>query len=506
MEANQVHPLLGAKIHTLSISGNVNSDEPKVKLEDCKDDPLGISSDRNLLTDCSDDPKIKSEDDLLSETKTENYELDIDPFAELKKTIEPEMNVQIKSIKNKSRKPSLNPDSLRYDFPEDTVKANQVHPLLGAKIPTLSRSSLPSKLQIINFIRFKMDSKRMLKKEKFVLYREVAKDLISIWREAYIICFDEDYVIKIIQTKIIPLLLDVQKNNKHYHSKEELKTAKLAELKEIFDIAKCPCFRDKKGSHKPRAEFIYTNCVCPEKDKIVNFPTYYDQVFDQSFDRSLVILISEDDKKNFETIFAHPDFQPVIRGKNPRKTHSKEPLVLENPEILPPKRKKPCLKYGVINDEGFNEDECLVQTDNPTNDIQNQTDEKPRTPSCIVEEMKVVENKSLSLIPNEENIDSSTDVAIIGSNLEEDPLNSDVMSVYEEKKEQLLCSICNKSYSDMPKHMKQFHTEIFKCNICEYETPRKHFLKKHIESDHEVFKPLNTIAGLGYFCSKIICM
>ena len=199
MEANQVHPLLGAKIHTLSISGNVNSDEPKVKLEDCKDDPLGISSDRNLLTDCSDDPKIKSENDLLSETKTENYELDIDPFAELKKTIEPEMNVQIKSIKNKSRKPSLNPDSLRYDFPEDTVKANQVHPLLGAKIPTLSRSSLPSKLQIINFIRFKMDSKRMLKKEKFVLYREVAKDLISIWREAYIICLDEDYIIKIIR-------------------------------------------------------------------------------------------------------------------------------------------------------------------------------------------------------------------------------------------------------------------------------------------------------------------
>ena len=381
------------------------------------------------------------------------------------------------------------------------MEANQIHPLLGAKIPTLSRSSLPSKLQIMNFIRFKMDSKRILNKAKLGIYHEVAKDLISIWREAYITCYDEDYVIKIIQSKIVPLLSDVQKNNRQY-AKEEFKNAKLSELKEIFDIARCPCFRDKKGNPKPRAEFIYTNCVCPEKDKILNFPTYYNQVFDQSFDRSSVILISEAEKNNFKTIFAHPDFQPVIR----RKKRPKEPLELKKPEILPPKRVRPSLNYSVINDEGFNEDACLIQTDNPTNDIQNQTDEKPRTPRCIVEEMKVVENKSLSLIPNEENIDSSTDVAIIGSNLEEDPLNSDVMSVYEEKKEQLLCSICNKSYSDMPKHTKQFHTEIFKCNLCEYETPRKHFLKKHIESDHEVFKPLNTIAGLGYFCSKIICM
>ena len=123
------------------------------------------------------------------------------------------------------------------------MEANQLHPLLGAKIPTLSRSSLPSKLQIINFIRFKTGSKRMLKKEKSELYREVAKDLISIWREAYIICFDEEYVMRIIQTKIIPLLSDVQKNNKNYNSKEEFKNAKLLELKEIFDIAKCPCFR-----------------------------------------------------------------------------------------------------------------------------------------------------------------------------------------------------------------------------------------------------------------------
>ena len=55
-------------------------------------------------------------------------------------------------------------------------------------------------------------------------------------------CSDEDYVMDRIQTKIIPLMLDVQKSNKRY-AKEEAKIAKLSELKEIFDIARCPCYR-----------------------------------------------------------------------------------------------------------------------------------------------------------------------------------------------------------------------------------------------------------------------
>ena len=125
------------------------------------------------------------------------------------------------------------------------MEANQVHPLFGTKIHTLSRSSLPSKLQIINFIRFKLDSttkKQYTNKEKYGIYREVAKDLLSIWREAYIVCSDEEYVIRLIQTKIIPLLEVVRKNVKKY-ANEEIKNAKLSELKKIFDIARCPCFR-----------------------------------------------------------------------------------------------------------------------------------------------------------------------------------------------------------------------------------------------------------------------
>ena len=125
------------------------------------------------------------------------------------------------------------------------MEANQLHPLLGAKIPALPRSSLPSKLQIMNFIRFKMDSstkKQYSMKEKIVKYREVAKELVSIWSEAYIVCSDTDYVINRIQKKIIPLLEAVQKNNKQY-TNEETKKAKLSELNKIFDIARCPCFR-----------------------------------------------------------------------------------------------------------------------------------------------------------------------------------------------------------------------------------------------------------------------
>ena len=134
------------------------------------------------------------------------------------------------------------------------MEANQVHPLLGTAIPTLSRSSLPSKLQIINFIRFKIDSttkKQYSMKEKVRMYREVANDLISIWREAYIVCYDEKYVTDRIRRKIIPLM-EAEKYRKFPN--EERKNDKLLELKKIFDIARCPCFRYVK-------RFIFSNVL-----------------------------------------------------------------------------------------------------------------------------------------------------------------------------------------------------------------------------------------------------
>ena len=77
-------------------------------------------------------------------------------------------------------------------------------------------------------------------------------------------------------------------------------------------------------------------------------------------------MISEAEKNNFKTIFAHPDFQPVI-GK---KYRPKEPFVIKKPEIFTHKRVRPSLNYSAINDQGFNEEDQLIQPDNPTNDIQ----------------------------------------------------------------------------------------------------------------------------------------
>ena len=133
-----------------------------------------------------------------------------------------------------------------------------------------------------------------------------------------------------------------------------------------------------------------------------------------------------------------------------------------------------------------------IQNPEPENADLGQTRPRKRMEPTL-KEMMEVGNKNLSLIPNEENIDNSTDVAINGNNLEGDLLNSDVMSVHEEKKQPLFCSICNKNYSDMPKHLKQFHKEIkaFICNICEYKTAQKIILKRHIENVHEGIKPFN---------------
>ena len=175
----------------------------------------------------------------------------IDKFTPDSIALNPITDIQTQTDE-KPRTPKKSRNSLGEPIVEEienkslsTMPDQENHLLFGKKIHTLSRSSLPSKLQTINFIRFKIDSttkKQYSRKEKIVKYREVAKELVSIWSEVYIVCFDSDYVIDRIQKKIIPLLEAVQKNNKVY-TNEERKKAKLSELNKIFDIAKCPCFR-----------------------------------------------------------------------------------------------------------------------------------------------------------------------------------------------------------------------------------------------------------------------
>merc|ERR1719400_1969234 len=69
--------------------------------------------------------------------------------------------------------------------------------------------------------------------------------------------------------------------------------------------------------------------------------------------------------------------------------------------------------------------------------------------------------------------DISTD-AIFVNNQEKDPLDSNFMPAHEEKKQ----------FKYVQKEIK-----VFKCNICQYETPRHNFLKKHMEAVHERIKP-----------------
>merc|ERR1712051_631206 len=100
--------------------------------------------------------------------------------------------------------------------------------------------------------------------------------------------------------------------------------------------------------------------------------------------------------------------------------------------------------YPIKPDSPTNDKTKTIETAlNPINDFQTQADEKSRPSRKSsnsqmkpnVEKKIKVGNKSFSLIPNEENIDISTDVAIIENNLKEDLLNSDLMSVHEEKKQ-----------------------------------------------------------------------
>ena len=89
------------------------------------------------------------------------------------------------------------------------------------------------------------------------------------------------------------------------------------------------------------------------------------------------------------------------------------------------------------------------------------------------------------------------------TDVEEDPLNSDMMSVHEETKQNksfhkeikpFKCIICNFETStnkNLKKHMKSVHEEIkpFKCKLCDYETASNFHLKLHINSVHEWIKP-----------------
>ena len=142
------------------------------------------------------------------------------------------------------------------------------HPLFGEKRRLLSDSTFPTKLQVLNYVRFVLDSspkKQQLQNEKIEKYQEIASELIRIWEDVYVKCLCVKYVREKIENEIVATILHVQRNCKRILQSEKKKEDLLSDLDKVFDIAKCRCFVDKL-----KEQFIPSNCNCPQEDKIIN--------------------------------------------------------------------------------------------------------------------------------------------------------------------------------------------------------------------------------------------
>ena len=172
-----------------------------------------------------------------------------------------------------------------------------LHPIFGYKSDLLLPHKFPTKLQVLNYVRYKIDSspnKQQIQSEKLEKYSEIAREIIAIWEEAYVNCVNESTVAARIKNEIVSQILYVQKSPRLLKN-EEKKKELLSNLNKVFDIAKCKCYVDKTKEH-----YIYSKCVCPDGNKIINFETYTQQVFDNE----ARILLSEEEKNKYELIWS----------------------------------------------------------------------------------------------------------------------------------------------------------------------------------------------------------
>ena len=107
-------------------------------------------------------------------------------------------------------------------------------------------------------------------------------------------CVSENAVTLRIENEIVSQIVYVKKTPRLLKN-EEKKKELLSNLNKIFDIAYCKCYIDKTKEH-----YIYSNCVCPDGNKIINFETYTQQVFDNE----ARILLSEEEKNKYELIWS----------------------------------------------------------------------------------------------------------------------------------------------------------------------------------------------------------
>ena len=65
----------------------------------------------------------------------------------------------------------------------------EIHPLFGKKILALPSATFPTKLDVINYVRFTMESANksyQSKAEKTEMYEQIGQKIVVIWREAYV--------------------------------------------------------------------------------------------------------------------------------------------------------------------------------------------------------------------------------------------------------------------------------------------------------------------------------
>ena len=168
-----------------------------------------------------------------------------------------------------------------------------LHPIFGSKRDRLPPYKFPTRLHVLNYLRYKVDSspnKRQTQAEKVEKYNEVAKEIITIWKEAYVPCLDENYVTKKIENEIASQITYVKKTPRVLKSTEKKKEI-YSELNKVFHIARCKCFEGKS-----KEEYIYSNCTCSQENKIINFNTYTEQMLDCE----ARILLSEAEKNKYE--------------------------------------------------------------------------------------------------------------------------------------------------------------------------------------------------------------
>ena len=168
-----------------------------------------------------------------------------------------------------------------------------LHPIFGSKRDRLPPHKFPTSLQVLNYVRYKIDSspnKRQIQAEKVEKYNEIAKEIINIWKEAYVPCLDENYVTKKIENEIASQITYVKKTPRVLKSAEKKKEI-YSELNKVFHIARCRCFEGKSKEY-----FISSNCICPQENKIINLETYTEQMFNCE----ARILLSEAEKNKYE--------------------------------------------------------------------------------------------------------------------------------------------------------------------------------------------------------------